>query len=388
MDSRIVLLFKLWLTLLYFLPSLLFAYPAPAIKNDPAKATETLNDLKKSIKKIESSLHAKQKQESEISLALKDIEKRMGHNAEKLRSIRLAISDKQTELNHLEKKADTLSYKYHKEQIALAEQLTARFKTFKKENLQLFFGQHDLTKVMRAKHYYQYFNQSRKAYVESLALASTEISNAQTHLLNEQHRLKELEQARLKEEELLSHDKDARQLILTTINSTLSAHKANLSDLKQQEKVLTELTHSLQKNITKFSLPDPNQPFAKLKGKLLSPLQGDRYSLKTLARSLEKGKKHFNIAAIEGTEVRAIHEGRVVFADWLRGLGQLLIIDHGNGYMSLYGYNQILYKTPGDSVKMGEKISLVGQSGGQAKPGLYFEIRKDGTPLDPTPWFQ
>ena len=158
--------------------------------------------------------------------------------------------------------------------------------------------------------------------------------------------------------------------------------------MKQQEKALTDLTQSLQKKIEKFSLPEPNLAFSKMKGKLLSPIQGEQYSLKTLARTLLKGKKNAYIEVNEGTEVRAIYEGRIVFADWLRGLGQLLIIDHGNGFMSLYGYNQILYKMPGDSVKTGEKISLVGQSGGQAKPGLYFEIRKDGDALDPTPWFQ
>lgn len=388
MDSLSFFLIRTILLGLCFIPKLIFGYPAPAIPQHPEQVTESLDALKKSIKQIEIVLNEKQKEESATLSALEGLEKRIGENSEKSREIQRNIKVKQEELRALEDKSEQLTQSHQAEQAALAEQMTARFKTFKKEKLQLFFGQHDLTRLLRVKHYYNYFNQARKAYLDALSLATRETVDAQASVKKEQENLKLLEAERLHEEQNLQLDRTSRTALLKEINSVLSTQKANLSQMKKQEKMLTELTQSLQKNITKFALPEPNLPFAKMKGKLLSPIQGNQYSLKTLAKTLLKDKNSVYLEATEGTEVRAIYEGRVVFADWLRGLGQLLIIDHGNGFMSLYGYNQILYKMPGDAVKMGEKISLVGQSGGQAKPGLYFEIRKDGDPLDPTPWFQ
>lgn len=388
MDSFSFSLIRTTLLSLCLIPGLSLGYPAPAIQQHPEQAAESLDALKKSIKQIEMALSEKQKEESEALSALEELERRIGENSEKLREIQKNIKAKQEELSVLEDKSEKLAQSHQTEQAALAEQMIARFKTFKKEKLQLFFGQHDLTRLLRVKHYYNYFNQARKAYLDALNLATRETVDAQNSVKKEQENLKLLEIERLHEEQNLQLDRTSRTALLKEINVALSTQKANLSQMKQQEKMLTELTQSLQKNITKFALPEPNLPFAKMKGKLLSPIQGHQYSLKTLAKTLLKDKNTVYLEAAEGTEVRAIYEGRVVFADWLRGLGQLLIIDHGNGFMSLYGYNQILYKMPGDTVKMGEKISLVGQSGGQAKPGLYFEIRKDGDPLDPTPWFQ
>ncbi|MFO1258203.1 MAG: peptidoglycan DD-metalloendopeptidase family protein [Gammaproteobacteria bacterium] len=388
MDSFFFYLIRITLLVALLIPRLAGGYPAPAIQQHPEQAAESLDALKKTIKQIEISLNEKQKEESEALSALEALETRIGENSEKLRTIQKNIKIKEQELVALEEKSDKLSQTHQAEQAALAEQMAARFKTFKKEKLQLFFGQHDLTRLLRVKHYYNYFNQARKAYLDALTLATRETIDARLSVKKEQENLKLLESERLHEEQNLKSDKTSRTNLLKEINTALSTQKANLSQMKRQEKMLTELTQSLQKKITKFSLPEPNLPFAKMKGKLLSPIQGNQYSLKTLAKTLLKDKKSVYLGATEGTEVRAIYEGRVVFADWLRGLGQLLIIDHGNGFMSLYGYNQILYKMPGDTVKTGEKISLVGQSGGQAKPGLYFEIRKDGDPLDPTPWFQ
>jgi septal ring factor EnvC (AmiA/AmiB activator) len=128
-------------------------------------------------------------------------------------------------------------------------------------------------------------------------------------------------------------------------------------------------------------------PFSRLKGKLPWPVQGKlaaRYGANRKAESLTW--RGVVIDAEEGREVKAIYNGRVVFADWMRGFGLLLIVDHGNGYMSLYGHNQSLYKNVGDVVRKGEAVATVGNSGGRETPGLYFEIRHNGVPDNPVLW--
>ncbi len=140
-----------------------------------------------------------------------------------------------------------------------------------------------------------------------------------------------------------------------------------------------------QKLATTPTYIEPAQDFAKAKHSLKLPISQSGAKLSTLPH-LSSAKKTY-ISAQTGTPVNAIFGGRVVFAEWLRGLGLLIIVDHGNGYMSLYGNNQKLYKGLGEWVNQGEMIATVGQSGGHAEPGLYFEIRKDGEALDPASWF-
>jgi len=156
-----------------------------------------------------------------------------------------------------------------------------------------------------------------------------------------------------------------------------------LSDRQQLEDLLS----SVEEAIADLDLPEATTPIKQLKGKLPWPTQGEIVrnfgSRDTSSGSRWKGVL---IRAKEGNEVHAIHYGHVVFADWLRGFGLLLIIDHGNGYMSLYGHNQSIYKQTGDWVASNEVVSSVGNSGGRDNTGLYFEIRRNGKPQNPKSW--
>jgi len=129
-------------------------------------------------------------------------------------------------------------------------------------------------------------------------------------------------------------------------------------------------------------------PFASARGKLPWPVNGRLLARFGETRGDDARTKWDGvmISASSGSQVHAVHGGRVVFADWLRGAGLLVILDHGNGYLSLYGHNQSLLKKPGDVVKAGEAISTVGTSGGQDTPALYFAIRQQGRPTDPSQW--
>jgi septal ring factor EnvC (AmiA/AmiB activator) len=143
----------------------------------------------------------------------------------------------------------------------------------------------------------------------------------------------------------------------------------------------------LQESLANLDAPRSAQPFAGMQGKLLLPVEG-RISHR-FGNQRNQGKLRWHgifIDAAEGESVYAVHYGRVVFSDWLRGFGLLMIVSHGEGYMSLYGHNQALFRETGDWVSAGEVIAAVGDSGGQDKTGLYFEIRIDGKPNNPQNW--
>ena len=205
---------------------------------------------------------------------------------------------------------------------------------------------------------------------------------AQEKLLsNESTLLEKLKINHSQKANLLKSEYSERAKELERLQIEMNKNKNRLGALKQQEKDLENLFKQLQKRIQsagKFASPKDSK-FPKMLGKLHSPL-------KLSGLKFVPGNNLF-FSAKEGTEVLSVFPGRVVFSQWLKGLGLLLIVDHGSGYMSLYGNNQVLYKSAGDWVDAGDTISRVGISGGRKDPGLYFEIRKDGKPLDAHRWF-
>jgi murein hydrolase activator len=162
---------------------------------------------------------------------------------------------------------------------------------------------------------------------------------------------------------------------------------AQLKRLQQQQQQLERLLAELRR-ATEATPFDPNDPFARLRGRLSWPVAG---RIETGYGDNVAGGLRSNgiaIAADRGAPVRAVHEGRVIFADWLSGRGLLIILDHGNGYLSLYGHAEQLFKQAGATVQAGETIAAAGDSGGRARPGLYFEIRRAGKPVNPSGWFK
>jgi septal ring factor EnvC (AmiA/AmiB activator) len=149
---------------------------------------------------------------------------------------------------------------------------------------------------------------------------------------------------------------------------------------------LQSLVDELTRLLTSLPISDA-EPFAKTRGRLEWPTDGR--IMQRFGQSRADGRLRWDgvlLAAGAGEDVRAVHHGRVVYADWLQGMGLLVIIEHGNGYLSLYGHNQDVIAEIGEWVTPGAVIAHVGDSGGRAIPGLYFEIRKDGKPVDPDGW--
>jgi septal ring factor EnvC (AmiA/AmiB activator) len=371
-------------TLVLFVCLIFFASPCqakPIETEDPQKINASIKKLKSSINQLENKLSFQQEHASKHIKTVSKIETDIGKNAEQLRQLKERLQNKNQHIILLSQNIHSLKANHHSQEAHLKEQLLNKFKTYKTERWKLIFNQPPRNEHARLTKYYDFFDEARIEYIYDL-VNKLQFLFAQERLLTKESTLL----TRLK----VNHDQKANMLKteysdrakeLDKLQLEMSKNKNQLSALKQQEKDLGNLFKQLQKRIQsagKFASPKDSK-FPKMLGKLHSPL-------KLSGLAFVPGKNLF-LAASEGTEVFSVFPGRVVFAQWLKGLGLLLIIDHGSGYMSLYGNNQILYKTAGDWINAGEMIARVGVSGGRKDPGLYFEIRKDGKPLDAHRWF-
>jgi septal ring factor EnvC (AmiA/AmiB activator) len=235
--------------------------------------------------------------------------------------------------------------------------------------------------------YFDYYNRAR---TERIAVVSGELAKLD-ELAQASARVEEeltvLEAKQATELAALEQSRDERRAVVAKLDAELRDANAAASKLKNEERRLTEVVKRLAELSAGFPV-DNEQPFARVKGKLAWPVQGRLAGDYGQPRGAGGPVRWTGVLleATAGTPVKAVYHGRVAFADWLQGLGLLVIVDHGGGYMSLYGHNEALLKESGDWVEPGETIAQVGDSGGQARPGLYFEIRYNGEPVNPHPW--
>jgi septal ring factor EnvC (AmiA/AmiB activator) len=217
--------------------------------------------------------------------------------------------------------------------------------------------------------------------------ALQQLRQTKEEIAAEEHRLRGLQSRELAEKERLDQTRGLRQQVIAALGSDIQSKGENLSELKRDEQQLQALVTQLQQELVNLSVEETNsKPFGSLKGKLRWPTTGRLGARFGTPKSGSLKWDGVMISAPEGEEVKAVYHGRVAFADWLRGFGLLLIIDHGEGYMTLYGHNQSLFKETGEWVDPDEPVALVGNSGGPLNPGVYFGIRQQGRPVNPKNW--
>jgi septal ring factor EnvC (AmiA/AmiB activator) len=272
----------------------------------------------------------------------------------------------------------------------LERQVRAAYLIGPQEPLKLLLNQKDPAQTGRMLEYYRYFGRSRAAQIEEIERDLGELAALDAALAEEEARLVALEQRQKGELAKLTAARERRGRALVTLEAESKNRAKELERLKDQqgglEKLVRELRRALER-VEKFPT-DSKSAFAKLRGKLAWPVAG---KLSASFGQIRAGGVKWDgvlVAGAQGSPVRAVYHGRVVYADWLSGLGLLTIVDHGDGYLSLYGHNERLYKEVGERVTAGDTIATVGDSGGRSSPALYFEIRKGGRPVDPRPWFR
>jgi murein hydrolase activator len=268
----------------------------------------------------------------------------------------------------------------------LAAQLRAAYMSGEQERLKLLLNQRDPAQLGRLMAYYGYINDYRSDNIRSVNGRIRELASLRAEVAAEEMRLDRIAAQREEELARLSDAQEERQQLLATLQQRLADEGRELERLAAEEKDLARLIAELTSILSDYPISSED-PFPEHKGRLTWPVAGNL--LHDFGQPRAGGKLKWNgvvLAAPRGREVRAVYHGRVVFADWLAGLGLLVIVDHGDGYLSLYGYNESILKNAGDWVAPGDAIATVGDSGGRQQASLYFEIRNGKTPVNPRLW--
>ena len=361
--------------------------------NELNKVESDINEVKKDMQRLS-------EQKDTLQNLLADIEKHYGETAALLKTLQSQIEQKRQSLDKI--RLDMQAYQNERDRLSkeLAGQIRAAYAMGQKEKLKLMLNQQDPALSSRMMVYFNYINKERLKKLADIEAAVQRLDQldkqkqTETELLEQDLGRKKSEQAALDEA------RKQRNELLVQIGNDFSSSEQQLSQLQESESRLKSLMASLP--ITEEELAvdvehakelspamensfEPRGDFSTLKGKLPWPVRG-RLVQKFGSPRTEGTWDGVLINASEGMEIKAVTRGKVVYAEWLRGYGLLLIIDHGQGYMTLYAFNQSLYKRTGDSVEAGDVIASVGQSGGRSQAGLYFGIRKKGVPIDPLEW--
>ena len=374
--------------ILILLLALVYSHPLQAAnEKTPEQVQAELQALEDEITKFRKMLESTQGERSKLERNLEGNEKAISDIIKRIESMKEALNKGEDKLSSLSIQQRKLQADKVAQQDKISQQVRAAFELGKQPYLKVVLNQQDPNKLSRMVNYYDYFNQARLAEISQYETTLEQLKNI-GEAINQQNAQLKSNRLQLQQERdgllaVQSENKQVLAALVREIAETGTLLDKRLADREQLEQLMT----SIAAGITNLSAPADARPFAEMKGNLLLPVTG-KISQKFGNRRSD-GKLRWNgvfIAADEGEPVHAVHYGRVVFSDWLRGFGLLIIVSHGEGFMSLYGHNQVLYRQAGDWVSAGDMIANVGNTGGQQEYGLYFEIRSAGKPSDPQLW--
>ena len=347
-----------------------------------------LEKLDRSISKLEKKLRSRDKQKDSLQNELKKVEVEASQLTGNLRKLGKEIRTVVAELSILRHQETDLQARIVQQADVIAEQIAAAHKLGDQEPIKLLLNQENPQQLARVFKYYDYFLQARSekiaSYmndVESLTEVIARISSQQLALKRSQSDLKS-------GQEKLRGRVAKRSVTLKQLDASLVSDKKKLGSLQRERSELEEILSAVEEAVADMTLPSNYKPFLSRKGKLSWPLKGRVAHSYGSQRSGELRWEGWLISASAGAAVNAVHNGRIVFSNYLRGFGLLAIVDHGDGYMTLYAHNQELLKDTGDWVQSNELVARAGDTGGLNKPALYFEIRSQGKPADPKVWLE
>ena len=340
---------------------------------------ERISDLKKSMdksaaarEKLTSELQEAEIDISEKRIRLRELERERDYSARRKAELDAQLAERESELDE--------------ESAELAEQVRTAYMSGSQERIKLLLNQRDPATLGRLMAYYGYLNDYRSANIEAVTEAIDRLAALRSEVAAEEARIADLARQRYDELTRLSETQDKRQQLLASLKQKLEDEGQEVERLAAQEKDLTRLIAELTTILSDYPISSED-PFSEHKGKLTWPVAGTL--LHDFGQPRASNQLKWNgvvLGAPRGREVRSVYHGRVAFADWLAGLGLLVIVDHGEGYMTLYGYNETILKNAGDWVAPGDVIATVGDSGGQCQSSLYFELRRGTQPLNPRQW--
>ena len=360
----------------------------PAIQAQDTRKTEAeLKALKAEIDRVASQVKSDQAAKDRLARELRTTEMSVSEvrkSLDDLRDERAGYARKRAALaeDKRQRQADLA-----RQRESLAGQLRAAYLIGNDEPLKLLLNQKDPARAGRMFAYYSYFGRARATQIDHINETLAEIDKIDQELVEADQRVADVESERRAELGKLDAARAKRGKVLASLQTEARERAQSLERMKREQGALEKLLRELKRAIQKFP-PDNGTAFGRLRGTLAWPVEGKLVAGFGDTRAGGVKWDGMLISAERGAPVRAVYQGRVVYADWLPGLGLLTIVDHGDGYLSLYGHNDRLYKAAGERVSSGEAIAAAGDSGGRTRPELYFEIRKAGKPVDPRPWFK
>ena len=370
---------------------LVFFLAGAAYATDSSRAAhgEKLEQLRERISELKNELVSMRGQRDAMQETLEKAEKEIGVVTATLRGLDREAGQAQKGMQDLQREFNTEQRNLEKTRVILEKELQIAYMTGKQEQIKLLLNQEEPAALGRLMVYHEYFMRARTQAMQDIRATLERLARIERKQVLKRQEIQGLIESQQEKSSQLVAQQDKRREILMQLQGRLSNKTDQLVSLEEDEQRLQHLVQSLQVAIR--DIPKTGGDYASLpslKGNLSWPVAGHI--------SMHYGEQHSSgklrsrgvyISSLAGADVHVIARGRVVFADWLRGFGLLMIIDHGDNYMSLYGQNSSLYKEVGEWVDRGEVVAAAGSSGGQVRAGLYLELRKDGRPFNPGSWF-
>ncbi len=349
-----------------------------------------LERLRDQMRDVEANLGKKQKRRSAVQQELMLTEKKIGLQNRELKKLDKEIADQRQRIRVAKIQQGLNRNSLQNQRKFMEKQIRLAYTIGRQDRLKLMLNQQDPEMVGRLMIYHDYFNRRRVEQMDLIQTTLKKLQQAEQVMLTEERRMQQLQSRKQRDRAALEKSRKGRKELIASLNQGITTDAERLKELKRDEqrlqKLLAQIEQRTSKKRGKF-LPK-GKPFKSLKGKLSWPAKG---KFKARFGSLKRGDLKWDgvlISAPEGEAVKAVYDGKVVFADWLRGFGLMVILDHGGGYMTLYGHNQSLAKQEGELVRAEEVVALLGSSGGQSEPGVYFAMRYKGEPINPEKWFR
>lgn len=396
----------------------------PALAKTPSQ--DDLDQLRERLRQLQQEYQNTRESQADATDALRESERAISEARRKLRGLEQQQQATQGTLKQTREQADALNARIAGQREKLSELLNNVYKHGQGDSLKLLLNGQNPNQTARNLHYLGSLSRAQMALIDSMRADLQKLSELHETAQAKNQELEQIKAGQLSEQDKLLKERQSRQQVLNKISSKVQAQRKEIATLKRNEQRLTKLFERLaalmakreeerrarearaaakaRKGTAPEAAPAARAPvgvntdvpeaggnvasaFSRLKGLLRLPVRGEL--MNRFGAPREDGGPNWKgvfIRASAGSEVRAVAPGRVVFADWMRGFGNLIILDHGQGYMSLYSNNESLYKQTGDAVKTGDAVATVGNSGGQAEPGVYFELRYKSRPINPLEW--
>ncbi len=360
-----------------------------ADKQTPAQKEAELKRVQTRIDKVRKAVNADIEKRDRLGAQLRDAELGVQAARKQLETVREQRIQSESQLQEFEREQARREQELAAERAALAGELRTAYVNGREEQLKLLLNQEDPASFGRTLAYYGYFGRARAGRIDGIREKLEHLALVREKIAAETERLRQLEARQQEEVDALRAAQKQRTRAVAAIDTQIKTGGGELTRLQSQARSLERLIAELRKALE--NVPVAKQaPFENLRGKLPWPVQSGKVLAK-FGQPRAGGSLRWQgmlVGTDRGARVRAPFAGRVVYADWLPGMGLMIVIDHGKGYMSLYGHNEELFRRVGEPVTAGDVIASVGDSGGHSQPALYFEVRRGREPVNPEIWLQ